>query len=196
MDQPAFSDEILNFIKAVVDEDRLKILGVLAKQNASLDELAQQTALHPGRVAHKLQPLLEAGVVKMDRVAGDQVYELDIHGLEAFAREQLTTKGSDIPASTENLAQEDLKVVKSYTDSDGRLKQIPTKPKSIRPILNYIYPSFEPGRRYTEKEVNQVLSRFHPDVTTLRRYLIDYQFLGREVDGSAYWCLAALPEKA
>ena len=194
MDTQSDRDEVLNFIKAVVNEDRLKIIGVLAEQSAGLDDLSRQTGLHPGRVAHQLEPLLKAGVVKSHSSAPDQVYELDIPRLEAFAREQLATSGPAIQVYGENLAQDDLKIVKSYTGSDGRLKQIPTKPKNIRPILKYIYPSFEPGRRYSEKEVNQVLSRFYPDVTTLRRYLIDYQFLGREMDGSAYWCLPAPPE--
>ena len=51
------------------------------------------------------------------------------------------------------------------------------------------------ARRYTEKELNADLAgwleRFSRpgglDYVTLRRYLIDFRFVDRESDGSAYW---------
>ncbi|MEU3963327.1 DUF2087 domain-containing protein [Streptomyces buecherae] len=46
---------------------------------------------------------------------------------------------------------------------------------------------FEPGRRYTETEVNAALSRCYDDYSTLRRYLIDERLLSRSPEGSAYW---------
>jgi hypothetical protein len=196
MDTQSVPAEMFDFIKAVVNEDRLKIIGVLAARSAGLDELAQQTGLHPGRVAHQLDPLLTAGVVKIQPSAEKQIYELDIRQLEAFARQQLSAPRQTTQISAENLAEEDRKIVKNFTASDGRLKQIPSKPKQISAILQYIYPSFEPQRRYTEKEVNQVLSRFHPDVASLRRYLVDFRFLHREADGSEYWCIAPFPGEA
>ncbi len=53
----------------------------------------------------------------------------------------------------------------------------------------------EPARRYSEKELNVALAawleRFSRpgglDHVTLRRYLIDFRFVDRESDGSAYW---------
>ena len=44
---------------------------------------------------------------------------------------------------------------------------------------------FEPGRRYPEREVNDILRSAHDDVATLRRELIDYRYLRRE--GAVYW---------
>ncbi len=54
---------------------------------------------------------------------------------------------------------------------------------------------FEPGRRYTEAEVNQTLGAWYPDYAALRRYLVDEGFLRRadETDPSTsrsakrYW---------
>ena len=43
----------------------------------------------------------------------------------------------------------------------------------------------EPGRTYTEREVNQVLVEFNDDVATLRRGLVDAGLLERE--NSIYW---------
>ena len=46
---------------------------------------------------------------------------------------------------------------------------------------------FEPGRTYTEKEVNGILRDIFDDYVTLRRYLIEYGFLERTRDCRTYW---------
>ena len=68
---------------------------------------------------------------------------------------------------------------------DGRLAQIPVKRAKRLLLLDCISQSFEPGRRYSEAEVNAVLRAFHDDHAALRRYLVDEDFLSRE-DGY-YW---------
>lgn len=69
-----------------------------------------------------------------------------------------------------------------------RLKQLPAKEKKKVAVLNAIAAQFRPGRDYTEKEVNEVLAAVHPqEYVTLRRYLIEYGFLGRVANGSRYW---------
>ena len=45
---------------------------------------------------------------------------------------------------------------------------------------------FDVGMRYSERQVNGILRRFHPDVASLRRYLVDEGFLDREAAGE-YW---------
>jgi hypothetical protein len=44
---------------------------------------------------------------------------------------------------------------------------------------------FESDRRYTEKEVNDIISRTHEDYAALRRYLVDSRRLARERE--IYW---------
>jgi hypothetical protein len=68
---------------------------------------------------------------------------------------------------------------------DGRLVQIPARQGKRRRLLDYIAQSFEPGRRYSEAEVNAVIRALHDDHAALRRYLVDEDFLSRE-DGW-YW---------
>ncbi len=46
---------------------------------------------------------------------------------------------------------------------------------------------FEPDRRYTEREVNDVIRAFHDDYATLRRELIDGRWMARDHD--IYWRL-------
>ena len=77
------------------------------------------------------------------------------------------------------------KVLRNFLDRDGRLHTIPTKRAKLVVVLDHLAQNFEPGRSYSEAEVNQLLNRFHPDHAALRRYLVDEQFLTRE--GGRYW---------
>jgi hypothetical protein len=50
-----------------------------------------------------------------------------------------------------------------------------------------IVKDFEPGKGYPEKQVNEVLARFHVDTATLRRELVGAKLMDREGGGGEYW---------
>jgi hypothetical protein len=54
-------------------------------------------------------------------------------------------------------------------------------------VLGYVVKTFEPGQRYTEKQVNEKLQLFHRDSASLRRYLVDAGLLQRSSGGREYW---------
>lgn len=68
-----------------------------------------------------------------------------------------------------------------------RLKVLSSKGKKKLAALHRIADEFESGRRYVEKEVNAILKAIYPDFATLRRDLIDYGYLCRTDNCSAYW---------
>jgi hypothetical protein len=68
---------------------------------------------------------------------------------------------------------------------DGRLQQIPRAQAKRRIVLDFLAGHFEPGTRYDEREVNDILRAFHPDTAALRRYLVDDEFLERRE--GVYW---------
>jgi hypothetical protein len=45
----------------------------------------------------------------------------------------------------------------------------------------------EPGREYTEKQINALLKRRHPDTASLRRGMIDFRLMERK--SGVYWRL-------
>ena len=47
--------------------------------------------------------------------------------------------------------------------------------------------AFEPGVRYTEKRVNQILANYNEDTARLRRALVDHRYMAREGGGGRYW---------
>ena len=68
-----------------------------------------------------------------------------------------------------------------------KLKAFSPKEKKKVVILVKIAEQFERGKKYSEKEVNQILAAIYHDYVTLRRYLVMYGFMERMKDGSKYW---------
>ncbi len=96
-------------------------------------------------------------------------------------------KGATMVDERYAITEKDIeKTIKNYF-RDGRLTIFPSKEKRKIIILQHIVKSFEPNRKYSEKEVNEVIKKFYDDYVTLRRYFIQYGFMGRADDCSAYW---------
>ncbi len=68
-----------------------------------------------------------------------------------------------------------------------KLKNLSPKEKKKIVILRKIAGQFEQGRKYSEKEVNEILRDIYDDFATVRRYLIEYGFMDRTNDGKEYW---------
>jgi hypothetical protein len=86
---------------------------------------------------------------------------------------------------------DDGRVLENFVDASGRLLGIPAQRKKRLAVLRWLVEDFQPGRRYPEAEVNQIISRRHPDFATLRRYLVDEEFMQRR--RSLYWRTGSVP---
>lgn len=75
------------------------------------------------------------------------------------------------------------KVLETYFDDAGKLREIPPKRTNREIVLRRIAAAVEPGRIYREAELNQVLRQFHHDVAWLRRELVSYKYLVRTPAG-------------
>lgn len=80
---------------------------------------------------------------------------------------------------------EQASVLRNFLGADGRLASIPTVRSKRLVVLDFLAGRFEPGRRYPEPAVNEMLAAFHQDYAALRRFLVDEGFLAR--DGGVYW---------
>ena len=78
--------------------------------------------------------------------------------------------------------------------TDGCIARVPAKRKVRAAVLLEVVRLFEPGRVYSEPEVNDVLLGVHEDFAYLRRELVNYRYLERE-DGR-YRTAAQAPERA
>jgi diadenosine tetraphosphate (Ap4A) HIT family hydrolase len=79
----------------------------------------------------------------------------------------------------------------SYLDNQGRVLDWPSTKhaESQMAVRKYLASKFEVGRRYTEREVNDLLNEWalFNDWAMLRRELFMHEMINRLKDGSAYW---------
>lgn len=73
------------------------------------------------------------------------------------------------------------------SQSPLKLKTFPSKEKKKIVVLKRIAEQFEKNKRYSEKEVNEVIKGIFDDFATIRRYLIEYGFMERTNDCKEYW---------
>jgi biotin operon repressor len=181
------SEELVTFFKALSDANRLRIVGLLAQQPYSVEELAALLGLKASTVSHHLSRLVKVGLVSARAEGYYSVYQLDKSALEGMSRnlfstEQITSTPADV-----DLDAYDRKVLKDYCRRDGSLKMIPAQRKKLDAVLRYVVRAFDVGKHYNEKKVNEILGRFHEDTASLRRELVGAGLMARESDGSAYW---------
>ena len=75
---------------------------------------------------------------------------------------------------------------------DGRISVMPAKRAARLVLLDQVAQvfraprAFEPGRRYPELAVNEILKALYADHAALRRYLVDEELLSR-TPGGTYW---------
>ena len=183
------SDELLNFFKALADANRLKIIGLLAQQPYTGEQLAEMLGLSASTVSHHLSMLSHVELVSARSEQYYNVYSLNAGALQSMAQRLLSR--DDLPRLAEDVDRTayDRKVLKTFVRADGTLKSFPAQEKKFQVLLRYVLAAFEPGKRYSEKQVNNLLSRYSDDTAALRRGLIEYQLMAREVTqgSSTYW---------
>jgi hypothetical protein len=152
----------------LAEPERLRVLAALVLGARTPADIGGATGLDARAVGRGLQKLRAAGLIDDDGVR----VELFKEAARAAA-----------PAS------EDVGDVVGRFIKDGRLVSLPAQESKRRLVLEYVAQTFEPGRRYPEREVDAVLRAWTEGGTTdhaaLRRYLVDHQLLARE--GGEYW---------
>ncbi len=180
-------EELLNFFKTLSDQNRLRIIGLLAEQPLSVEQLAEKLGLTSSTVSHHLSRLSKAKLVSARAEGYYSIYQLETKNLETMAQRMLARDILPQPQVEPDLDEYDQKVLKNYLDTEGRIKSFPNKGKKIAVILRYVVKSFEPGKRYTEKEVNTILSKYSDDTAFLRRNLFEFGLMDRQGGGGLYW---------
>lgn len=182
---PPNDEQLLTFFKALADTNRLKIVGLLSQHPYSVEQLAALLDLRPPTISHHLKLLSEAGLVTARAESYYNLYQLESTVLEQIANHLGALDKLPSMAAEVDLEAYDRKVLRDVMMPDGKLKVIPAQRKKREVVLRHILNDFQPEVRYTEKQVNEILARFHDDTATLRREMIAYKMMGR-AEGE-YW---------
>jgi hypothetical protein len=190
--------DLLAGLRALVDQHRLRIVGRLATSPADPETLARELRLPIHLVRKQLEVLAHAGLVeprgdrpgalgvRMDRVGqlgrALAVMEREAQGLPGVPGGAWPHDGEPLADTLGRLraTQEETRILRAYL-VDGRLVTIPAQPAKRHIVLRFLLERvFTEDRDYPEKEVNARLALFHPDVASLRRYLVDEGYADRE----------------
>lgn len=158
--------------KLLLDEDRLLILGMAARRPCSAEDFGEALARRRSNLARHLAQLVEAGLLVAVGPAGQERYALDVRRLQSLKATLFARPAAPRPATPEE------QVLATFV-RDGRIIQYPAQPSKRLVVLRWLAEQFEPGRAYSEREVNDLLRHHSEDHATLRRYLVDHGFLRR-----------------
>ncbi len=175
---------LLHFFKVLNDSNRLKLLGLLANKEYSVDELGTILKLKSPVVLRHLSALRELGVVSVRSESNRCIYSFHSEALQCLSKELMATRReASIVDDAEGDAWE-RRVLRDFFEGD-RLKDLPASSKKRAVIVKWFASLFERGVLYKESEVNEMIKRHHPDSAYFRRELVNVGRMRRE--HGVYW---------
>ncbi|HLX36499.1 MAG TPA: metalloregulator ArsR/SmtB family transcription factor [Candidatus Binataceae bacterium] len=169
---------LLMLFKALADESRLKLIGLLAERERNVQELASRLKLKEPTVSHHLALLREAGLVQMRGDGNTHWYRLEFETIRNVSRSVLTREKLATLANDLDVDDWERKVLSNFLDGE-RIKDIPVARKKRWAILKWLATRLDPEASYTENQLNEVIKRHHWDTATIRREMIGYRMLAR-----------------
>lgn len=166
-------NEKLELLKLLADETRLEILNILLREDSYVEKIACELSLTPATICYHLKKMEAAGVVNCSRSQFYIIYSLN---REIFDKPLFEFIKDDEIVNTEEKYK---KSVISNFFKHGKLTQLPMQRKKREIVLSEILKQFEPDREYTEKEVNEIILRYHEDYCTIRREMIAFGMMTR-----------------
>ena len=180
---------LLQFFKALSNENRLKILGLLAQRECSVEELATLLKLKPPTVSHHLSKLKELQLVAMRKDGNDHLYRLDIDSLHNMSKSVFTSITAEkVVTLADDVEYEawERKVLETFLDGD-QVISLPAGYKKRLALLKWMINFFEEDRKYAEQEVNEIIQQHYQDSASFRRAFISNGLMEREGGGGHYW---------
>ncbi|GAB6989027.1 hypothetical protein JCM16418A_10770 [Paenibacillus pini] len=178
-------DKIVNYHKALADPTRMRILLLLSEGEMNGQALAEKLNLSQPTVTHHAAKLREAALITERRDKNVVYFAQNPYFIKQHAEASLqfiTKMGEDV--MTAEPVNETLKtsVLRNFFAKDGRLRQIPAQYKKKLIALQHMVEELEPGRQYTERDLNEFIKQYHEDFATIRREFIMHHFMYREND--------------
>jgi hypothetical protein len=176
---PRQPEIMLQFCKAMADESRLKIVGLLSTAEHSVQQLASILALKEPTVSHHLAVLKQLDLVRLRADGNFRWYRLNEEVLGQISRTVFSRDSIARLAISAGARGSESKILGNFVDGQ-RLLEIPVSYKKRLVILRWLVGFFEPDISYTESQVNALLKLHHHDCATLRREMIGCGMLARD----------------
>lgn len=171
--------EVIQLFKCLADKSRLQILKSLMQEDMYVELLAERIGLTPATVSFHLKKLETVGAVTSYR---EQYYIM-----YSVCREKFQMNLIDVISETSDQEGDIAEREQAYREkvlttffSYGKLLKIPTQRKKQLICLEEIVKAFEMGKKYEEKEVNEIIKQYFDDYCTIRRNMIAEKLISRE----------------
>ncbi|MDR0266673.1 metalloregulator ArsR/SmtB family transcription factor [Paenibacillus sp.] len=175
-------EKIVAYHKALADPTRLRILLLLSEGEMNGQALAEKLSLSQPTVTHHAAKLREAALITERRDKNTVYFAQNQYFIKQHAQASLNLICKEGGEKMTEPVNETVKasVLRNFFAKDGRLRQIPAQYKKKLIALQHMVENLEPGRKYTEKEINEFIKQYHEDFATIRREFIMHQFMFRE----------------
>lgn len=167
-------------LKALANETRLKIVGLLALEPRSQAELAAALKTQPEKLSRHLDLLVQAGIIVEQSSGNARVWRLDTGWLQPEGQVvPMLRRPPPPPEPVAGMDAHEAKTLSAFV-RDGRLVRIPVVASKQIVVMRWLVAHFDSDATYPERDLNAVLEQVHPDFATLRRMLVDHRFMARQ----------------
>jgi len=166
-------------LKALANETRLKIVGLLALEPRSQAALAVALNVQPEKLTRHLDLLTQAEIIVDVGIGAAPVWRLDQRWLRPEGDVVPLLRRAPSQESVDGMDAHEAKTLAAFV-RDGRLVRIPVVASKQTVVMRWLVALFEMDATYPESDVNAALAQVHPDFAALRRMLVDHRFMGRQ----------------
>ncbi len=179
-------DRLVQFHKTIGDVNRIRIIALLKNGPLHGQALAGKLGVSPPTITHHMTKLREADLIYERRDKNTIYFYLNEKSLSLQAQAIInigansdSESGGNSNAANEK-ALEKITVIRNFFTKDGKLKHLPAQLKKKRFVLEHLVQGLEPDKKYTEKEINEYIKKYHEDFATIRREFIMHHYMYRE----------------
>lgn len=173
-----FVENKILFLKALADKTRILIINILMQRESYVEEISEILDMSPSTISFHMKKLEDAGIIDSYKDQYYTVYRLKKEALNIKISDKIKVENVENVSREEKLKEYREKIIKSFFEY-GKLKNIPAQRKKRKIILEYILNDFRKDKDYTEHEVNIILVKYHDDVASLRRHMIEEHLMSR-----------------
>lgn len=171
-------ESALKIFKCLSDMSRLRIVQSLTQGEMYTELLAERLAVTPSTISFHMKKLEEAGIVVSRKEQYYTVYSLNRDVLGATLLDVAASGPEQVDEQQKREEEYRQKVIDTFFEY-GKLKSIPVQRKKKLICYEVIAEKFVPGKVYSEKELNEIISSVHEDYCTIRRDMIGEGILQR-----------------
>ncbi len=169
----------IEIMKSLADTSRLQVLNSLMEKPQYVEELSHRLNLAVSTVSFHLKKLEKAGLVIKRKEQYYTMYSPRSDIFNLTLRELTSFNNMNKFAQEERIKKYRDKVIKTFFKR-GKLLKLPVQRKKKLIVLDEFLQKFERGTKYSEKQVNDIITHAFGDYCTVRRLMIEENMMKRK----------------